>query len=65
MASGDVKLCPICAAAAILQQIREYPGTSTNTPISAIINNNRITHIMSKNIIDAIQDAVTSIGEHT
>jgi hypothetical protein len=64
MASGDIKLCPVCAAAAIIRRIRDYPGTTVDTPISAIMINNRITHVMSQDIINALQDAVVAIGEH-
>jgi hypothetical protein len=39
MASGDVKLCPVCSAAAIVQRIRGYPGTTSDTPISTIMIN--------------------------
>jgi hypothetical protein len=64
MALGDVKLCPLCAGAAIVQKIRGYPRTTANTPISATMINNRIMHITSQNVIDALQDAVVAIGEH-
>jgi hypothetical protein len=33
-------------------------------PISAIMINNRITHVMSQNFINALQDTVVAIGEH-
>ncbi len=64
MALSNVKLCPVCAAAAIVQQIRGYPSTTGDTPISAIMINDRITHVMSQNVIDTLQDAVVAIGEH-
>ncbi len=66
MASGDIKLCPVCAAAAIVRRIRDYPGTTVDSPISAIMINNRITHVTSQDIINALQlqDAVAAIGEH-
>jgi hypothetical protein len=64
MASGDIKLCPVCAAAAIVRRIRDYPGTTVDTPISAIMINNRITHVTSQDVINALRDAVVAIGEH-
>ncbi len=64
MASGDIKLCLVCAAAAIARRIRNCPGTTVDTPISAIMINNRITHVMSQDVINALQDAVVAIGEH-
>ncbi len=64
MASGNIKLCPVCAAAAIVRRIRDYPGMTVDTPISAIMINDRITHVTSQDIINALRDAVVAIGEH-
>ncbi len=64
MASGDIKLCPVRAAAAIVRRIRDYPGTTVGTPISAIMINGRITYVTSQDIINALRDAVVAIGEH-
>ncbi len=64
MASGDVKLCPVCSAAAIVRRIRGYPGTTSDTPISTIMINGQMTHVTSQNVIDALQDSVVAIGEH-
>ncbi len=64
MASGDVKLCPVHSAAAIVWRIRGYPGTTSDTPISTIMINGWMTHVTSKNIINPLQDAVVAIGEH-
>jgi hypothetical protein len=33
MASGNIKLCPVCAAEAIVRRIRDYPGMTVDTPI--------------------------------
>ena len=57
MASGDITLCPVRAAAA------SYPGANDDTPISAIWKYDRIKHITSKHISNALQDAVSAIGE--
>ncbi len=64
MASGDIKLCPVHAAAAIVRRIRDYPGTTVDKPISAIMINDRITHFTSQDVINALQDAVVAIEEH-
>jgi len=63
MASGDITLCPVRAAAAIARRIRSYPGANNDTPISAIWKYDRIEHIMSKQITNALRDAVSAIGE--
>jgi len=64
MASGDTNLFPVCSAAAIVQRIRGYSGTTADTPISAVMINDRVTQITSENVINALQDAVVAIGEH-
>jgi len=63
MASGDITLCPVRAAAAIVRRIRSYPGANNDTPISATWKHDRIEHIMSKQISNALRDAVSAIGE--
>jgi hypothetical protein len=63
MASGDVTLCPVQAAAAIVCRIQSYPGANNDTSISAIWKYNRIDHITTKQILDPLQDAVLAIQE--
>ncbi len=63
MASGDITLFPVRAAAAIVRSIRLYPGANNDTPISATWKYDRIEHIMSKQITNALRDAVSAIGE--
>ena len=65
MASGNISLCPVCAAAAIVHRIQLYPGANNNTPISAIWKYERINHITSKQISNVLQDAILAIGEDT
>jgi hypothetical protein len=65
MSLGDIKLCPVRAAAAIFCRIQFYPGANDSTLISAIWQYNRIEHIISKQINKALQDAVLAIGEVT
>jgi hypothetical protein len=63
MASGDITLCPVHAAADIVRRIQSYPGANNDTPISAIWKYNHIEHITSKQISNALRDAVLAIGE--
>ncbi len=63
MASGHITLCPVRAAAAIVCRIRCYPGANNDTPISTFWKYDRIEHINSKQISNALQDAVSAIGE--
>jgi hypothetical protein len=63
MALGDITLCPVPAAAAIVRRIRSYLGANNDTPISAIWKYDRIKHIMSKQITNTLRDAVSAIGE--
>jgi hypothetical protein len=65
MSSGDITLCPVRAAAAIALRIRSYPGANDNTPISAIWQYDRIKHITSRQIKNALWDAILAIGEDT
>jgi hypothetical protein len=65
MSLGDVTLCPVRAAAAIICRIQSYPGANNNTPISAIWQYDRIEHITSRQIKNVLQDAVSAIGEDT
>jgi hypothetical protein len=65
MSSGDVTLCPVRAAAAIICRIQSYPGANNDTPISAIWQYNRIDHITSKQIKNALWNAALAIGEDT
>jgi hypothetical protein len=55
-------LNPVRSWAAIVKRIRSYPGTDDNTPVSAVWRNNRIEHITSKEIIDAINASAEAIG---
>jgi hypothetical protein len=64
MASGDTKLCPVRSAAAIVQRIRGYSRKTTDTPISAVMINDKINQVTSENVINALRDSVVAIGEH-
>jgi hypothetical protein len=63
MASGNITQCPVRAAATIVCRIRSYPGANNDTPISAIWRYDSIDHITSKQITNALRDAVSAIGE--
>jgi len=62
-ASGAVSMCPVQMAAAIVRRIRSYKGSDDNTPISAFWRFNRIDHVTSAQVIAAMKDAITAIGE--
>ena len=62
-ASGAVSMCPVRMAAAIVRRIRSYEGSDDNTPISAFWRFNRIDHVTSAQVIAAMKDAITAIGE--
>ena len=55
-------LCPVRLWATVVKRIKSYPGTDDNTPVSAVWRNNRIEHITSKEIIDAINASAEAIG---
>jgi hypothetical protein len=61
-ATGHITMCPVRAWAALIRRIMTYHGNDDNTPVSAVWKNNRIEHITSKQIIDAINMAAEAIG---
>jgi hypothetical protein len=63
MASGDINMCPVRMAAAIVQRIQSYRGANNDTPISAYWHFNRIDYVTSKQVIAAMKDAIQAIGE--
>jgi hypothetical protein len=58
-------LYPVRAAAAIVCRIRSYLGANNDTPISAIWQYDRIKHITSRQIKNALWDAILAIGGGT
>lgn len=60
--TGHPILCPVRLWATVVKRIRSYPGADDNTPVSAVWRNNRIEHITSKEIIDAINASAEAIG---
>ncbi len=63
MASGDVNMCPVRMAAAIVRCTRSYDKTDNNTPIPAFLQFGHINHVTSKQVIAAMRDGVQAIGE--
>ena len=61
-ASGHQILCPVRAWAAVVKRIMSYPGATGDTAVSAVWRNNRIEHVKSQDIIDAINRASEAIG---
>jgi hypothetical protein len=62
-ATGDSALCLVCFAAGLVRCITSYPGTSSNTNVSAYMSNGSIKHITSQQVINALHDAVCVIGK--
>ena len=63
LASQDIYLCPVRAAAAIVKRIRKYPGSSQDSPISTVIVNGHLKQVTSTHMINALRDAVGAIEE--
>jgi hypothetical protein len=63
MASEDILLCPVRAAATIVKRIRNYLGSTQNYPISTVLNGGIIEHATSAQMINILQDTVSAIGE--
>jgi hypothetical protein len=62
-ATKDANMCPVHAAAAIVRQIRNYKGSNDNTPISTVFSQGRSSHVTSKQMTNALHDAIKVIGE--
>ena len=60
---GDTLFCPVRILAKITKRIRNYEGSSDNTPISAIWRNKKLNHITSKEMTIALQNAVETYGQ--
>ena len=65
MASSDILLCPPRQWAAIVRRILSYPGANEDTPVSAVWRNDRIEHITSTEMVEALRAGVGAIGEET
>ena len=65
MATLHILLCPVRAWAAVVKRIRSYPGATDETKVSAYWKDSQINHLTSKNMSDALRDAVSAIGEES
>ena len=63
LASENIILCPVRQWAALVKRIRKYPGSTSDTPVSAVWKNHKIEHVASTEILAALRDAIRSIGE--
>ena len=63
MASGDRSLYPVRLDAVLVRRTRSYPGSSEDTPMSAVRRNDRTEHGASKEILEALRAAVGALGE--
>ena len=63
MATPHPVICPVKQWAAIVQRIKPYPGSSSKTPVSAVLSHGKIAHITQKQVMDAFCDGVKTFGE--
>ena len=56
-------LCPVKQWAAVVNRIWSYPGATIDTPVSAVWRYDRIEHLTSEELINALRDAVFAVGE--
>ena len=63
MASQDICLCLMWAAAAVMRRLRKYPSSSQDSPISTASVNGHMDQVKSSHMINALRDAVGTSGE--
>ncbi len=56
-------LCPVKQWAAVINRIWSYPGATADTPVSVVWRYDKIDHLTSQILIDALRDAVVAVGE--
>jgi len=56
-------LCPVKQWAALVKRISAYPNTTSETPVSAVLQHNTLTHISSADITNALHDGLRTYGE--
>ena len=61
MASQDAQLCPMRAEAAIVRRIKKYPGSSQDSPISAVIVNGHLKQETPTHMVHVLRDSVRAI----
>ena len=47
----------------LVKRIRNYPGVTDDTSVSAVWRRNQIDHITPSEMVAALRDAVVAIGE--
>jgi hypothetical protein len=62
-ATGDSALCPICFTAGLVRRITSYPDTSSHINVFAYMSNGSVEHVTSRKVINALRDAVCTIGK--
>lgn len=62
-ASDDSVLCPVLQWARVVNRIWSYPGTSLDTPVSAVWRHDRIEHITSGELVNILRAAVKAVGK--
>ncbi len=62
-ATGDSALCPVRFTAGLVRYITSYPGTSSNTNVSAYMSNGSVEHLTSRQVINALCNSVCAIGK--
>ena len=56
-------MCPVCQWAAIVHRILSYPGTSSESSVNTIVNDNgKLAIVDSKMMLDKLRAATTAIG---
>jgi hypothetical protein len=61
--TGDSALCLVSFAADLIRHIMSYPGTSSNTNLSAYMSNSSVKHVTSWQVINALRYAVCAFGK--
>ena len=64
LASEHIILCKVRRWAGLVKWIRNYPGSTKDTPVSAVWRVNKIEHITSEEIVAAMRDAVVANGKY-
>ena len=63
LASENIILCPVRHWGALVKHIRKLPGSTSDTPVSAVQKNHKIEHVTSAEIVSALRDGVRPTGE--
>ena len=63
LASEHIIICPVRQWDALVKHTRKYPGSTGDTPVSAVWKNRKIEHVTSAEMVASLRDAVRAIGE--